>query len=122
MKRLKRYLLRAALILATLYAATLGALYFAQETLLFHPQILAALPRDRSADGNAVLNTLQQLAGAVGTSVAASLVAAAQRANPEQLAAATRDGSRHAFILLAVLALMALISVSLALCRHREAP
>lgn len=83
---------------------------------------LAALPRDRSADGNAVLNTLQQLAGAVGTSVAASLVAAAQRANPEQLAAATRDGSRHAFILLAVLALMALISVSLALCRHREAP
>lgn len=42
MKRLKRYLLRAALILATLYAATLGALYFAQETLLFHPQILAA--------------------------------------------------------------------------------
>ena len=42
MKRLKKYLLHAALILAILYAATLGALYFSQETLLFHPQVLAA--------------------------------------------------------------------------------
>jgi len=42
MKRLKKYLLCAALIIAGLYTATLGALYFAQETLLFHPQVLAA--------------------------------------------------------------------------------
>ena len=76
---------------------------------------LAALPREQSADGNAVLNTLQQLAGAVGTSVAASLVASAQRANPSQLAIATRDGSQHAFILLAALAFIALISVGWAL-------
>ena len=80
---------------------------------------LAALPREQSADGNAVLNTLQQLAGTVGTSVAASLVASAQRANPSQLAIATRDGSQHAFILLAVLAFIALISVGRALRQTR---
>ena len=42
MKRLKKYLLRAALILTTLYDETLCALYFAQETLLLHQQVLSA--------------------------------------------------------------------------------
>lgn len=81
---------------------------------------LAALEREQSADGTAVLNTLQQLAGAVGTSVAASLVAAAQKANPEQLALATRDGSQRAFLLLAVLALIALVSIHRALAARPE--
>ncbi|WP_032092390.1 DHA2 family efflux MFS transporter permease subunit [Necropsobacter rosorum] len=79
---------------------------------------LSKLPKELSADGNAVLNTLQQLAGAIGTAIVATLVASAQNATPqEQLAQATIDGSQNAFILLAVLALIALFSVSRALTK-----
>ena len=69
---------------------------------------LRHLPPQLSADGNAVLNTLQQLAGAVGTSVAASIVAAAQARMPDDLARGTLTGSQYAFFLLAALALIAL--------------
>ena len=69
---------------------------------------LRHLPPQLSADGNAVLNTLQQLAGAVGTSVAASIVAAAQARVPDDLARGTLTGSQYAFFLLAALALIAL--------------
>lgn len=40
---------------------------------------LGMLPRDQTADGNAVLNTLQQFAGAVSTAAAASVFSAFQR-------------------------------------------
>ena len=69
---------------------------------------LRHLPPQLSADGNAVLNTLQQLAGAVGTSVAASIVAAAQAQMPDDLARGTLTGSQYAFFLLAGLAVIAL--------------
>lgn len=69
---------------------------------------LRHLPPQLSADGNAVLNTLQQLAGAVGTSVAASIVAAAQAHAPDDLARGTLTGSQYAFFLLAGLAVIAL--------------
>lgn len=67
---------------------------------------LSHLPQERNADGNAVINTLQQMAGAVGTSVVSSIVASAQVAIPGDMAGATRQGSSHAFYLLAVLALV----------------
>lgn len=68
---------------------------------------LGKLPADLSADGNAVLNTLQQLAGAVGTSVSAAIVASAQAAAPDALAQGALAGSRYAFFLLAGLAVAA---------------
>ena len=71
---------------------------------------LRQLPADLSADGNAVLNTLQQLSGAVGTSVAASIVAGTQANHPQSLAEGTRHGSQYAFALLLVLAVLALLS------------
>ncbi|RRN43668.1 MFS transporter [Lautropia dentalis] len=71
---------------------------------------LRQLPADLSADGNAVLNTLQQLSGAVGTSVAASIVAGTQAHYPQSLAEGTRHGSQYAFVLLLVLAVLALLS------------
>ena len=64
---------------------------------------LSHLPPEQNPDGNAVINTLQQLAGAIGISVVSTMVASAQAALPEDLAAATRLGSQHAFYLLAVL-------------------
>lgn len=65
---------------------------------------MGQLPAAIQPDGNAVCNTLQQLAGAVGTAMAAALVAAGQQAGPD-LSAGTSLGTAHAFILLLVLAL-----------------
>ncbi|MDO4880408.1 MAG: DHA2 family efflux MFS transporter permease subunit [Capnocytophaga sp.] len=79
---------------------------------------LATLPKDLSTDGNAVLNTLQQLAGAVGTSVAATLVASAQVGT--SLAEGTATGSWHAFILLLVLAIFGFACAYAMFSRRKE--
>lgn len=91
------------MLLYTLYACGQG---LAVGNAMTHG--LRHLPPQLSADGNAVLNTLQQLAGAVGTSVAASIVAAAQARVPDDLARGTLTGSQYAFFLLAGLAVIAL--------------
>ena len=71
---------------------------------------LSQLPKDLSADGNALVNSLQQLAGAMGTAVASSIVASAQLAAPANcFAEATAQGSQHAFILLAGLLFVAFV-------------
>ena len=69
---------------------------------------LSTLPRDLAPDGNALINSLQQLSGAAGTAVAASFVASAQAVYTNSLAFGTAKGSTDAFILLAVLLLLAL--------------
>ena len=65
---------------------------------------LRQLAENLNADGNAVFTTLQQLAGAIGTSVVSTIVASVQAARPDDMALATMEGSRNAFYLLAVLA------------------
>ena len=64
---------------------------------------LENLPESIQPDGNAVCNTLQQLAGAVGTSVCAALVAAGQAGRPLDIG--TSLGTARAFHLLLILAL-----------------
>lgn len=68
------------------------------------------LPVQQKAYGNTCFNTLMQFAGAVGTSVCAALVAAAQMQNNsfshEQKTAA---GSTHGFIFLLMLVAVCLI-------------
>ena len=71
---------------------------------------LKALPKETKADGNAVINTLQQLSGAVGTSVVTALVNAAQTGAGDQ-ALATMAGSRAAYVLLAFVMLIPLVSM-----------
>lgn len=66
---------------------------------------LKQLPGGLQADGNAVFNTLQQFCAAIGTAVAAALVTAGQTGHAR--AAGTALGSWHAFILLAVLLVVA---------------
>ncbi|MFR0771301.1 MAG: hypothetical protein ACLSH6_03855 [Limosilactobacillus pontis] len=39
---------------------------------------LASLPQDKQTQGNAILNTLQQFAGSMGTSIVAMIVAKGQ--------------------------------------------
>lgn len=67
---------------------------------------LAGISINDSAQGNAILNTIQQFAGAVGTSVTAAIVAHSQRQYPASLAVGTRIGTQHAYRLLLVLAII----------------
>ena len=67
------------------------------------------------SDGNAVCNTLQQLAGAVGTAVVSSIVAAGQQSFPASLADGTMAGSQIALCLLFTCAVLALLAMAFAL-------
>ncbi|MCH4083481.1 MAG: DHA2 family efflux MFS transporter permease subunit [Olsenella sp.] len=69
---------------------------------------LEQLPAETRADGNAVINTLQQLAGALGTSVASAIVNAAQ-AGASNVAHATMLGTRSAYLVLAVVMVVPLL-------------
>lgn len=69
---------------------------------------LSHLPEELNADGNAAMNTLLQLAGAVGTAVISTIVATAQAAEPAHIAHATMLGSRHGFFVLTVSAVLIL--------------
>lgn len=77
---------------------------------------LATLPERTKADGNAVINTLQQLAGAIGTSVVTAVVNAAQvGVAADGMAAATMLGTRNAYLLLAAVAVVPLTGMALVL-------
>ena len=69
---------------------------------------LAQLPEQTKSDGNAVINTLQQLAGAMGTSVVTLVVGAAQE-GASDMAAATMLGTREAYLMLAILILVPIV-------------
>ncbi len=71
---------------------------------------LSQLPKDLSADGNALVNSFQQLAGAMGTAVVSTIVASQQLSVPKsQFAEATAIGSQYSFILLALMLLVAFV-------------
>ena len=71
---------------------------------------LSQLPKDLSADGNALMNSFQQLAGAMGTAVVSTIVASQQLSAPaNQFAESTAVGTQYAFILLALMLLVAFI-------------
>lgn len=71
---------------------------------------LSRLPKELSADGNALINSLQQLSGAAGTAVATTIVASSIAKNPLQTATATAAGSQDVFIMLAIILLAALLA------------
>ena len=71
---------------------------------------LSQLPKELSADGNALVNSFQQLAGAMGTAVVSTIVASQQHAmDVSHFSEATAIGSQHAFILLACMMLFAFL-------------
>ena len=61
------------------------------------------------ADANAIFNTLQQFAGAVGTTIVSLIVALSQTDKSVSYSVATAKGSRHAFIVLLILSIIQLI-------------
>ena len=68
---------------------------------------LAHLNPEQKADGNAIINTLQQLSGAIGTTLVSTVVASQQLSDPKHLIAATTTGTTSAFMLTAVFAAIA---------------
>ncbi len=74
---------------------------------------LKCLADEFKADGNAVFNTLQQLAGAIGTAITATIVASPQK-EISDLATATAQGSQNAFEVLLVASVVLFICMNVA--------
>ena len=66
--------------------------------------ISTATVQSAITDGNAIINTMQQLAGAIGTVFVSTVVASAQAADPSHMAAATATGTQQAFLLVVAFA------------------
>lgn len=79
---------------------------------------LQNLTVEQQADGNAILTTLQQFAGAMGTSVVAAIIAQSQ--NQAHVSNATANGSHNAFIVLLILAILELLILSKVIINHKE--
>lgn len=67
---------------------------------------LKKLAYEQQADGNAMLTTLQQFAGAMGTSVVSAIIGQSQKTLGKDISISTAVGSQHAFILLLVLGVL----------------
>ena len=79
---------------------------------------LNQLPRNLYPDGTALMNTLQQVSGAIGTAVAITIMSTSQTAylknatdllDPETLSASLTAGVQDAFIFGLILAIVGLI-------------
>ncbi|RHW51281.1 MFS transporter [Bombilactobacillus bombi] len=81
---------------------------------------LQNLTMEQQADGNAILTTLQQFAGAMGTSVVAAIIAQSQKQAHVSNAVATANGSHNAFIVLLILAILELLILSKVVINHKE--
>ena len=67
---------------------------------------LNLLPDKNQADGNAVFNTLQQFAGATGTSIVSAIIALSQSNHSLSTKVSTAIGTQHAFIILLIIGLI----------------
>jgi DHA2 family lincomycin resistance protein-like MFS transporter len=97
--------------LHTLRAILIYILFaFGQGLMVGNVMTLALrfLPEATKADGTAAINTLQQLAGALGTSVTTALVDMSQQGATD-IALATMAGSQAAFALLVAAAVVPLV-------------
>ena len=71
---------------------------------------LKSVGPDQTTQGNAILNTLQQFAGAMGTSIAAMIVANSQTHLNVSRTVSTAIGTQHALILLTIFSVVIWIS------------
>lgn len=79
------------------------------------------LPVQQKAYGNTCFNTLMQFAGAVGTSVCAALVSAAQiKDNALSYEVKTAAGSTHGFVFLLILAIVCLTLQIIGFKKYKE--
>jgi len=78
---------------------------------------LKYLNSDDQADGNAIFNTLQQFAGAVGTSVVSAIIAQSQNNTHLSTELSTAIGTQHAFMVLVTLGIINFIILFVAVQR-----
>lgn len=71
---------------------------------------LNTLPFDERTQGNAIMNTLQQFAGTMGTSLSTTVVAQSQNHLRIGTANATAIGTQHAFVMLLIFGLIVWLS------------
>ncbi|MDM8266395.1 DHA2 family efflux MFS transporter permease subunit [Limosilactobacillus pontis] len=113
-------LMAVAILIFTLFSPAMSNLAIALVYILYMSSMgslmgtvttsaLASLPQDKQTQGNAILNTLQQFAGSMGTSLVAMIVAKSQ-VGVGKTAAATALGTQHAFVLLLVFVVMIVIT------------
>ena len=92
--------------MSTLAATLVYVLFAGGQSLMYGNNMTCALrflPADIKPDGNAMFTTMQQLAGAIGTSVTAAVVNAAQAGvGGDGMAAATAGGTQTALVVLVV--------------------
>ncbi|GHP14482.1 hypothetical protein YK48G_19070 [Lentilactobacillus fungorum] len=93
------------------YTLTMLGIGFAAGNIMTNGNQLS---KQQNADGNALFNTLQQFAGAVGTSIVSVIFGLFQR-NAGNYAANTTNGAQLAFIYLIGVVLINLISISIGL-------
>lgn len=114
-------LMAVAILIFTLFSPSMSNLAIALVYILYMSGMgslmgtvmtsaLASLPQDKQTQGNAILTTLQQFAGSMGTSLVAMIVAKSQ-VGIGKTAAATVLGTQHAFVLLLVFVVMIVITV-----------
>ncbi|MFB9769369.1 DHA2 family efflux MFS transporter permease subunit [Lactiplantibacillus modestisalitolerans] len=82
---------------------------------------LSQLSAERQADGNAVFNTLQQFAGATGTSLVSAVITLIQERTSGSAAHAVATGSTVALILLFILIACNLVALFLAMRTRQSA-
>ncbi|WP_334329386.1 MDR family MFS transporter [Companilactobacillus sp. HBUAS59699] len=75
---------------------------------------LQQLDADQNADGNGMFNTVQQFAGAVGTSIVSTVIAFSQNTNSGlSYAAKTASGAKNSFLMLLVFLIIACWALNL---------
>ncbi|KRN04740.1 DHA2 family efflux MFS transporter permease subunit [Holzapfeliella floricola] len=75
---------------------------------------LKQLSKEQNADGNALLNTLQQFAGAMGTAVISTIITQTQQTTHSYV-----NGAHNAIILLVILSILEVVLISTALKKKK---
>lgn len=96
----------AAMVLAVIYILIAVGQGFSMPNSITNG--LSYLSESRKTDGNATFNTLQQLGGAMGTSIATSIVNAAQTGATD-MAVATATGVQQAFYVFAGVSVLSVV-------------
>ena len=101
--------------MTTMHAILVYVIFAGGQSLMYGNNMTCALrflPAEIKADGNAMFTTLQQLSGAIGTSVCAAIVNAAQSgasAGTARMATATAAGTQQACMLLVGMTAISLV-------------
>lgn len=80
---------------------------------------LKQLSTDLKADGNALMNAMQQFAGAMGTAICAAIIAASQAGTVGSTASKTAAGSQWALLFLVVVAVVSWLGMAVAFRLNR---